>query len=172
MAVGETQTLPQSERVLKTVGGDFPGFGEGWFRELRGAIDVNEVGLHRADHFARGGVGGAQGIQSLWFSTERNDEASARATDFSWQRKQFFLRVRLLGVRESFDRQGHGGGASQDEAQGKAAPERGAISSHDKFQLVFSSILYGLVRSCNALARLRYPRKNGTIAKAGKYIHQ
>jgi len=93
--------------------------------------------------------------------------------DFSWQHEHFFRRIWLMRVRYRICRQRNNRDASQEEAQGEAAaPEREAIFSHDKFQLVFSSILYGLARSCNALARLRYPRKNGTIAKAGKYIHQ
>ena len=58
MAVGETQALAQSERVLKTVGGDFPGFGESGFGELRCTVDMDEVGLHCADNFARGSVRG------------------------------------------------------------------------------------------------------------------
>src|SRR5260370_38744097 len=34
------------------------------------------------------------------------------------------------------------------------------------------STLNGSAPSCNGLARPRYPRKKGTIARAGKYIHQ
>src|SRR6202042_1986829 len=148
MAVREAQALPQSEGILKAVGGNLPGFDKSRLRELCGAIDVNEVGLHRTDDFARGTVGCDQRIQSFWFATERNDQASAGTADFSWQREQFFLGIRLLRVRECLDRQGIGWGASQEEAQGEAAaPERRAVFSHDKFQLVFSSILYGLARS-------------------------
>ena len=35
-----------------------------------------------------------------------------------------------------------------------------------------SSIFSARASCCNALASPRYPRKNGTIANAGKYIHQ
>ena len=62
MAVRKTQSLAKSECVLKTVGRNFPGFGEGRLRKLRSAIDVNEIGLHCADHFARRSIGGGQRI--------------------------------------------------------------------------------------------------------------
>ena len=58
MAVGETQALAQSERVLKAVSGDLPGFCQGRFGELRCTVDMDEVGLHCADNFARGSVRG------------------------------------------------------------------------------------------------------------------
>jgi len=62
MAVGKTQSLAKSERVLKAVRGDFPGFGESGLGELGGAIDMNQVGLHRADDFTRGSVNGDERI--------------------------------------------------------------------------------------------------------------
>jgi hypothetical protein len=77
MPIRETQPLAQSERVLKAVGGDFPGFCESGFGELRCAVDVNEVRLHCTDYFARRRIGGRKRVQSLRFSTERNDEPSA-----------------------------------------------------------------------------------------------
>lgn len=93
--------------------------------------------------------------------------------DFARKSEEFFVRMRLLRQCESVSGPRNDGGASQQKANDKGdARRRGAIFSHNGYQLLFSSILYVPERSCNALARPRYPRKNGTIARAGRYIHQ
>ena len=71
LAIGKLNARAQSERVLQAVSGDFPGFGQRRFGELRGAIDVYEVGLHHTNYFARDGVGGDQGIESFRLAAER-----------------------------------------------------------------------------------------------------
>ena len=100
LAVGEFQALSEDEGICQSVGRDFPGFGQGSFCELGGAVDVDEIGLHNADDFAGSGVGGDQRIQGLWFAAERNNEASAGAADFTGEDKQFLFRIILLRFRK------------------------------------------------------------------------
>jgi len=52
--------MPENDGVLKPVGRDLPGLGQCRFRELRRAIDVDEIGLHDADDFAGSRVGSYQ----------------------------------------------------------------------------------------------------------------
>src|SRR5713226_2898131 len=47
-----------------------------------------------------------------------------------------------------------------------------SFESHVRPPRLLLSILYVSPLSCNELANPRYPRKNGTISKAGRYIHQ
>jgi hypothetical protein len=46
------------------------------------------------------------------------------------------------------------------------------IVLHIRLPRLLLSILYASSRPCNELARPKYPRKNGTMKRAGKYIHQ
>ncbi len=83
LTVRKFYSLPQHEGVLKPVWRNLPGFGERWFRQLSRAVDMDEVGLHNADDLARSRICRNQGIQGLWFSTQRHDEAASRTAHFS-----------------------------------------------------------------------------------------
>jgi len=67
------------------------------------------------------------------------------------------------------------GKSEQGQEQAREDPVTMGISSrsfHVGLPGLFHSILYAYPRSCNELASPRYPRKNGTMIRAGKYIHQ
>src|SRR5208282_2618051 len=99
--------------------------------------------------------------------------------DFAGHSEQLFLRGRLLLARESgcvCELRCGEGARQKNQAQGEVATPEVAMFSHVRLQLLLfsvlnvSSMLYVARRCCNALARLRYPRKNGTMARAGRYI--
>jgi hypothetical protein len=83
LAVGKLESLPKHDGVLEPIGRDFPGLGKRRFRKLRGAIDMNKVGLHDADDFTRAGIRSDQGIQCLWLAPQCHDETAARLARFS-----------------------------------------------------------------------------------------
>src|ERR1700675_92917 len=72
-AIGKFQTFPKDESVGESVERDLPGLGQRGLCELSGTIDMDEIGLHDADDFARPGVSGDDWIQGLWFATEGDD---------------------------------------------------------------------------------------------------
>jgi hypothetical protein len=138
---------------------------------LGGAIDVDEIGLHDADNFAGSGVSGNQRIQSLRFAAERDDKPASGVADFAGEGEEFFSCSFLLRMRRRKWREKR----EKAQKQGRERPAaKGLCSSvvHIRLPRVLLSILYVLRPSCNELAKPRYPRKNGTIARAGRYIHQ
>jgi len=171
LAVGEFQTLAQDEGVGEPVGRDLPGFGHRGFGELSDAIDVDEIGLHDANDFAGPRVGGDQRIQGFWFTAQRNDEAPAWAADFAGEDEQFVYRIILLRVERGWKKTEYGKSQERPEKNPVAHEHSGAVS-HARLPRLLLSILYALERSCNALGYPKYPRKNGTMARAGRYIHQ
>src|SRR5437879_11213845 len=52
LPVRESQSPPKHECVREAVWRDLPGLGERRFRLLRRPVDMDEVGLHDANHFA------------------------------------------------------------------------------------------------------------------------
>jgi len=132
---------------------------------------MDEVGLHDAYDLAGSRVSGNQGIQGLWFTAERDDDASSRPAHFSREDEQFFFYAFLLGRSRGTVAGEHG--KEKKQTRENPAP-KGHCSSvfHVSFPRLLLSILYASPRPCNELANPKYPRKNGTIARAGKYIHQ
>ncbi len=171
LPVRKFQSLPEHECVRKPIGRDFPGLGERRFRQLRCAVDVDEVGLHDTNHLARPRISGNQGIQGLWFATERHDESPSRTARISREHEYFFFCAFLLG-------RARGRMAEKNDKRDEWTQEHLATKEvrtsvlHVRLPRLLFSILYASPRSCNELARPRYPRKNGTMIKAGRYIHQ
>ncbi len=162
--------MPENDGVLKPVGRDLPGLGQCRFRELRRAIDVDEIGLHDADDFARSRVGSYQRTECFWLATQRDDQPAPALAHFSRQDEQFFFRGFLLRVGRGLAK----GKKKKCEGVEKSPAPVGSCCSifHARLPGLLLSILNGSSRSCNELANPKYPRKNGTIARAGKYIHQ
>src|SRR6267142_5017467 len=131
---------------------------------------MDEIGLHGADDFAESGIGGNQGIQCLWLATQRDDQPAPALAHFSRQDKQFFFRGFLLRGGSGLTK----GKEKKREGTEKSPAPVGSCCSifHARLPGLLLSILYGSSRSCNELANPKYPRKNGTMARAGKYIHQ
>src|SRR5712664_1221802 len=132
---------------------------------------MHEIGLHDCDHLARSRIRGNHGIQSLWFATEREDEAPSRPAHISREHEQFFFCGFLLrrgqgSVAEKYDK------GKERTQEHPAAKEVRSSVVHVRLPRLLLSILYASRRSCNELASPRYPRKNGTMIRAGKYSHQ
>ena len=163
--------MPENDRVLKPVGRELPGLGQRRFGELGGSVDMDKVSLHYADDFAGSGIGRYQRIQCFWLATQRDDEPPPRLAHFSRQDKQLFFRGFVLrGGSSSANREKK---KRDEETKENPAVEGSCFSVfHARLPGLLLSILYGSSRSCNELANPKYPRKNGTIASAGKYIHQ
>ncbi len=75
--VRKAQALPEFECVPQAVRRNLPGFRERGFGELRGAVDMHQVGLHHADHFPGRCVRGEDRVQRLWLSAQRNNQPAA-----------------------------------------------------------------------------------------------
>ena len=75
LPVREFQSLAQYECVGETVRRNLPGLGKRRFRQLRRAVDMDEVRLHDANDLAGSRIGCNQRIQRLWFAAEGDDEA-------------------------------------------------------------------------------------------------
>src|SRR5260370_12116464 len=171
MAVREFQAFAQDECVGEAVRRDSPGFGECGLRELSDAVDGDKIALHDADGFAGPGVGGDNWIQGFWFATKRDHEASARPANFAREDEQFLFRIILRCFRKSQLAYECRENDEQPEKNPAACDRNGAVS-HATLPRLLPPLLYAPGLSCNALASPKYPRENGTILTAGKYIHQ
>ena len=83
LPVRKFQSPPEHDCVRQAVWRDLPGLGQCRFRLLRRAVNMDEVGLHYANHFAGSRISGDQGIQSLRFAAERYDQAPSCPAHFS-----------------------------------------------------------------------------------------
>src|SRR5437879_5830103 len=83
LAIRKLQPLPQGESVCEAVGRNSPRFGQRGFRDLRRAVDMDQVSLHDADDLTGSRICCNQRVQRFGFAAKRYDKPSTRMADFS-----------------------------------------------------------------------------------------
>ena len=78
LAIRKAQAPAKMQRVLPAVRSGSPGFGEGGFSLLRGAVDIDKAGGKAANHVTRSCILGQDRVQGLGLRAQRHDNLAAR----------------------------------------------------------------------------------------------